>query len=235
MSGAEANDSLAGEYVLGLLDDEAAAAVLRAAATDERLASAIDFWQARLAPLADGLPPVPPTRQLWARIAADIAEKPSLPLPLPERPLAPRLQPGFWRPLAIGGLLLAACLAAFIAWSENTAPSAGSPFQAVALLAAPGSISASARLQVLASGEVVVVPLQKLVLPPGRQMDLWAWPRERPAPLYLGTIRPDGGAIPLRFPPRDGTPVMITSERLGEGPPAEPGPTLYAGLLTTWR
>jgi anti-sigma-K factor RskA len=66
-------------------------------------------------------------------------------------------------------------------------------------------------------------------------MDLWAWPREAPAPVLLGRVAQDGGTLPFRFPAREGTPVMITSELQGGAPPGAPGPTLYAGLLAAWR
>jgi anti-sigma-K factor RskA len=224
-------DMLAGEYVLGLLGAAEAAAVARDAETDRELARAIAFWQARFDPLADSLPPVPPTRQLWARIAADMA--PASAPPEVVSPRSPVRQA--WRGVAIGSLLLAASLAAFIGWQRLVAPAPGLAFKAEALLTAPGSFVASARVQVVASGEMVLVPLQKLVVADGRQMDLWAWPREEKAPVLLGTVRADGGARPFPYPPREGTPVMITDERAGSGTPSTPGPTLHAGLLTISR
>jgi anti-sigma-K factor RskA len=221
-------DMLAGEYVLGLLGAAAAAAVALEAETDSELASAIAFWQARLDPLADSLAPVPPTRQLWARIAADME---------PASAAVSRRKPArqAWRSTAIASLLLAACLAVVIGWQRLGAPAPGPAFKAEALLAAPGSFVASARVQVVSSGAMVLVPLQKLVVPEGRQMDLWAWPREEKAPVLLGRVRADGGATPFPYPPREGTPVMITDEKAGMGVPTTPGPTLYAGLLTISR
>jgi anti-sigma-K factor RskA len=224
-------DTLAGEYVLGLLGEAEAAAVARDAETDSELARAIAFWQGRLDPLADALPPVPPTRQLWARISADME-------PVSARQAAASARPPArpaWRGTAIASLLLAACLAAFIGWSRLVAPVPSPAFKAEALLAPPGSFVASVRVQVVASGEMVMVPLQKLVVAEGRQMDLWAWPREEKAPVLLGSVRADGGARPFPYPPREGTPVMITDEKSGSGLPAAPGPTLYAGLLTISR
>jgi anti-sigma-K factor RskA len=218
-------DIQAAEYVLGLLSETEAAAVSEQAASDPGLARAIAFWQARLDPLADTLAPVAPTPLLWARIAADMREQ-----------AVPGARPhAAWRSTAIASLLLAACLAAFIGWSQFIAPAPAPAFKAEALLAAPGSVVASVRVQVLRSGEIVVVPLQKLDLSEDRQMDLWAWPREEKAPVLLGTVRPDGGERPFPYPAREGTPVMITAEKPGSVTPASPGPTLYAGLLTVSR
>jgi anti-sigma-K factor RskA len=219
-------DILAAEYVLGLLSEAEAATVSLQAAKDPKLAQAIAFWQARLDPLADTLTPVAPTRHLWARIAADTQDQPAQVITYPV---------AAWRRTAIASLLLAACLAAFIGWSQVLAPAPAPAFKAEALLAAPGSVIASVRVQVLRSGEIIIVPLQKLSESAGEQMDLWAWPREEKAPVLLGVIRPDGGARPFPFPAREGTPVMITAEKQGSGVPNSPGPTLYAGLLTVSR
>ncbi len=222
---------LAGEFVLGLLDAQAAADVQRAAESDPALAAAIAYWQARLDPMLDALPDVPPTAQLWARIAADMHTPAAVPVAHMVKPAPPPAS--FWRPLAIGSLALAACLAGLLVWPIKFRQAAAPRLPAVALLAAPGSLVPSARLQVFASGEVVVVPLAKLPVAQGRQMDLWAWPREAPAPVLLGRLAQDGGTLPYRFPAREGTPVMITSEPQGDGTPSTPGPTLYAGLLTS--
>jgi anti-sigma-K factor RskA len=235
MSGANDDQySLAGEYVLGLLDAQAAADVLRAAETDPALAEAIAYWQAQLDPLADTLGEVPPTAQLWDRIRADLEAPARSPRAVP--PLRAITPPAlFWRPVAMGALLLAACLAGVLVWTESVRQSEVPRVPAIALLTAQGSLAPSARLEVLASGNVVVVPLTKLPDLPGEQMDLWAWPREAPAPVLLGRIARDGGALPFRFPAREGTPVMITREKRGVGTPKTPGPTMYAGLLTVWR
>jgi len=223
---------LAGEYVLGLLTEAQAAALLQKAATDPALAQAIVYWQARLDPLADTLAPVPPSNRLWARIAADTDGPASQ-----AETLARDAPAEAWRPIAIASLLLAACLAAFIGWSQFLAPRAAPApiFRAEGLLTAPGSVLASIRVQILRSGEIVVVPLHKLDVAPAQQMDLWAWPREAKAPVLLGTIGADGGVRPFPYPAREGTPVMITREAAGAGAPETPGPTLYAGLLVASR
>jgi anti-sigma-K factor RskA len=227
----EERDALAGEYVLGLLGEAEAAALEAEAAGDPELAQAIALWRARLDPLADQLPPVAPTRQLWARIEADTRDVAAAPIAAPGRASSGDA----WRKAAVASLLLAASLAAFIVWSRVFRPAPASAFTAEALLVAPGSVRASVRVQVLRSGEMTVVPLRKMTVAEGRQMDLWAWPREEKAPVLLGAIREDGGAERFAYPPREGTPVMITDEAQGSGVPAIPGQTLYAGLLVVPR
>jgi anti-sigma factor ChrR (cupin superfamily) len=65
-------DLLAAEYVLGTLDGPTRIAVRRHMATDASLRDAIAAWERRLAPLAEGVPPVEPPAGLWDRIAASL-------------------------------------------------------------------------------------------------------------------------------------------------------------------
>ncbi|MBH0239408.1 anti-sigma factor [Methylobrevis albus] len=61
-------DLLAGEYVLGTLQGDVRAAVRRAMSIDPALKAAVAAWEARLAPLADLVPPVAPSPAVWAGI-----------------------------------------------------------------------------------------------------------------------------------------------------------------------
>jgi anti-sigma-K factor RskA len=227
MSGAEETgdrlDMLAGEYVLGLLDDAAARDVERRARTEQPLAAAIAAWRSRLDPLTDLPAPVPPGDLLWRRIEADLPTRPAQHSALP-----PARGPGPWRALALASMALAAGLAAIIWLRQPVIPQPWT--QAVALLTAPGSVQAAVRAQVTSAGTITVVPLTKVTVQPGHQLGFWVWPKGAPAPTLLGMIAPDGGQ--LRFPATalDGTPVMVTSEP-STGVGAAPGPTLFIGLL----
>jgi anti-sigma-K factor RskA len=228
MSGAgeteDPRDTLAGEYVLGLLDEAAARDVERRATTDAPLAAAIAAWRNRLDPLADLAPPVPPSDVLWHRIAANL---PAAPLPAPAPP--PAAGNNGWRLVAIASLAVAACLAVFI-WRDLPAAPPAPWARGVALLSAPGSVQAAIRVQALSDGTMTIVPLEKLPLPDGRRLGFWAWPRSEKAPVLLGMLPPDGGQVRYPFPVQDATPVMVTSEP-GAGPVAAPGPTLFLGLM----
>jgi len=223
MSGAgeteDPRDTLASEYVLGLLDDTAARDLERQAATDAPLAAAIAAWRTRLDPLADLPAPSAPSDLLWRRIEA------SLPAPPPPT----RAAGNAWRVLAIASFAAAACLA-FLVWRDLPAAPPVPWARAVALLAAPGSVQAAVRVQALSDGTLTIVPLQKLPLPEGRRLGFWAWPRSEKAPVLLGMLPPDGGQVRFPFGVQDGTPVMVTSEP-ADGPAKTPGPTLFLGLL----
>jgi anti-sigma-K factor RskA len=225
MSGAENETEravLAGEYVLGLLDDSAARAVETRAASDPELAREIAAWRDKLDPLADLAPPVPPSDLLWRRIEADLPASAAA-------AAAPRAGPGAWRAVAVASLALAAGLAAFV-W-RGTALAPQPPWaKAIALLSAPGTVNATLRAQVTSAGTITVVPLSQVAGSAGHHLGFWAWPKGRPAPVLLGTLPPEGGQLAFPFAVEDGTPVMVTSEPDGAGG-AAPGPTLFIGLL----
>ncbi len=120
---------LAGEYVLGVLDEGEMRAVRRQARTDPALASAIAAWERRLSPLANAVPPQAPPPALWDRLARAIAEVPaSTEAPTPPRrpadvvPLVPRepRQPAEpprrtvwpWQLTSVASLAIAATVAA---------------------------------------------------------------------------------------------------------------------------
>ena len=218
---------LAGEYVLGLLDEAETEAVRRRAAEDALLAEAIRRWEVALAPLADGAGEAAPSALLWRRIERDLPG-PAVGAPL-ERvaaaPLVARRANRFW---PVAGLAAAAAVAAalWLGWPAKEE----APVPAVALLAAPGSPVAALRARVMPDGSVTVVPLMHLDVPAGHMLGFWAWPRGHAEPVLLGQLPPQGGRLRYPFAPVDATPVMVTSEPAG-GPGKAPGPTLYLGLL----
>jgi anti-sigma-K factor RskA len=214
-------DVLAGEYVLGLLDADAARSVEQRALGEPALAAAITMWQDRLDPLSDIVPQAAPSDLLWQRIANDVRQ----PAPPPQASRG-----AGWRAAAIAFMGIAAGLAAFILWSAASRQTVAPWPRAVALLSAPGSAIATLRAQVTGAGTITVVPLRHLDVAQGKQLGFWAWPSSEKAPVLLGMIAPDGGQLRFPYPPREGTPVMVTLEPAG-APQKAPGPTLYLGLL----
>jgi anti-sigma-K factor RskA len=72
----EDTDTLAGEYVLGVLNPGEAAATRLRADNDPALQLAIGAWQARLVPMVAMLPQPAPPPEIWARLAQDIGMPP---------------------------------------------------------------------------------------------------------------------------------------------------------------
>ena len=65
-------DALASEYVLGTLRGAARRRFERWQSEEWHIASRVRTWEARLIPLALGLPPIAPSQELWQRIEARI-------------------------------------------------------------------------------------------------------------------------------------------------------------------
>ncbi|HEY0419315.1 MAG TPA: anti-sigma factor [Acetobacteraceae bacterium] len=210
-------DALAGEYVLGTLDAQAAAAVQAAMATDPALRAAVEAWEARLGPLARLAPPEAPPPDLWHRIEARIA-------PAAPARLARRI--GFWRGWAIGASLAAAGFAALAVLPRGPGPAEGQ--------GGVPSLAGADRTGVvsLADGDSTsgVVVDQSA---DGTVMELWAVPPGAPGPVSLGVLRRGGGRLSIpatAVQPAAGTLIQITLEPRGGSPTGAPtGPVLFSG------
>src|SRR5690349_3791746 len=86
-------ERLAAEYALGTLRGRARAAFRRRLLEDAALAMEVARWEARLMPMADAVPPVPPPHRLWRDIVARLDPV------APRGSLAERLR--FWRALGL--------------------------------------------------------------------------------------------------------------------------------------
>jgi anti-sigma-K factor RskA len=111
------DDTLAAEYVLGVLPAVERASVERRMARETTFALLVSSWERRLVPWTDEIAPVQPPHEVWNRISA------ALPATRAEKP-------GLWQSLALWrwmtlatGALAAACLAALIVFvSQPTQP-----------------------------------------------------------------------------------------------------------------
>jgi anti-sigma-K factor RskA len=110
------DDTLAAEYVLGVLTLSERQAVDERRTRDAVFARLIADWEERLAPWAEEVAPVAPRPALWTRIAAE--------LPAPRQASHQRWQSlAFWRGWAIGASALAlASLAALFVVMREPAP-----------------------------------------------------------------------------------------------------------------
>ena len=231
------NDVLAGEYVLGLLDAEAARVVEARAGREPALAACIASWQDRLDPLADMPAPQTPGDALWPRIVASLNQAPSAHAAASGRRRRPDpvavlpARQGPWRAIALTSLAVAACLAAFIVWSGPGGDRVPVWPRATALLSVPGSAIASLRAQVTGSGTITVVPLRHLDVPADHRLGFWAWPATEKAPVLLGMLAAQGGQLRFPYAAKEGTPVMVTLEAAAGAVGSKPGQTLYLGLL----
>jgi anti-sigma-K factor RskA len=223
-------DALAAEYVLGTIDADAAAEVVRAMdAGDAALREAVAAWERRLAPLMDLAPEGEPPPGLWNRIAGALPQQrtPTQQRPSPQgRPPRPRR----WPAVALAGVgwLAAACLAAFTLLRPPPGP-------ALVTMMVPGKDAPAWFVEADSNGAIRLVSVNGRPPPePGRVSELWALPPGADAPTSLGVI-PSEGLVNLpagTIRPRENTLIEITSEPPGGSPTGRPtGPLRFVGKL----
>lgn len=240
MSGTEPEDIdlLAAEYVLGVLEEPERGAVVRRADSDDRLNSAIQSWELRLAPLAAIVPPVPPPASLWPRIEASCG--------LMTAPLRPGVAPsvaergrgfwnalGFWRGATAVGFGLAAAIAV-VAIVNRPAPQAPEIPIASAVLAPPSGSGAPAFVAEAAPDKRIVLrPLQRLAVASGKDFELWALPDGEKVPKPLGVITAKGQTVSLPASVHAPMEIMVSLEQKGGSPTGLPqGPVLWLGHIS---
>jgi anti-sigma-K factor RskA len=103
------DDTLAAEYVLGVLDNRARAAAARRIANERGFAALVEAWQLKLTPWADDIAPVQPPLDVWNRINA------ALPVQAPQRQsLWGSVMLWRWLTAGAGALALASLFALFV-------------------------------------------------------------------------------------------------------------------------
>ena len=213
---------LAGEFVLGVLDEPDAREVAEALATNIELHRAVTFWEEHLHPLSVLVSPAFPPAGTWEAIEARIA-KPAL------RPVAPRFWENVvpWRWSTAGFAVAAAGLALWILLMPAPEPSL------VAVLHPPQQDQPSWIATAGRSG-VVVRAVTAATPPNDRAFELWAIAPGATRPRSLGVI-PASGELRLgTVPPdlRDGATLAISIEPPGGSPTQQPtGPVVFVGSV----
>jgi anti-sigma-K factor RskA len=203
---------LAGEFVLGVLDEPDASELHRA----------VTFWEEQLHPLSVLVSPALPPAGTWEAIEARIT-KPAL------RPVAPRFWENVvpWRWSTAGFAAAAAALALWILLMPAPEPSL------VAVLHPPQQDQPSWIATAGPSG-VVVRAVTGATPPNDRAFELWAIAPGAARPRSLGVI-PASGELRLgTVPPdmRDGATLAISIEPPGGSPTQQPtGPVVFVGSV----
>jgi anti-sigma-K factor RskA len=221
----ENNDDLhilAGEYVLGVLEEPDASEVAHALDTNIELRRAVTFWEEQLHPLSEIASPALPPAGIWEAIEARITK------PAP-KPAAPR----FWETVALwrwSTAGFAAAAAALALWILVTPPP-GPSF--VAVLHPPQQDQASWIATAGRSG-LVVRAVAAATPPSDRAFELWAIAPGATRPRSLGVIPPSGEFRLGTLPPdlRDGATLAISIEPPGGSPTQQPtGPVVFVGSV----
>lgn len=223
------------EYVLGVLDADAHAAVEREIGESEAAAAEVALWRRRLLPLAAELAAIEPPARLWQRIRTELRL---------DAPAHEEQRSGLWdnvrlwQRLSLGaGAIAAACVVALVLVVRGPAVPPV-PFMASTLAQKNGNVGWTATMD-LKNATIVIVP----AAPPqglatGRAPELWLIAKgEKPIPVgIISTTAPValalGSALLSRIGP---TAVLAVSvEPSGGSPTGQPtGPVIATGTIAS--
>ncbi len=182
------------EYVLGVLDADARAAVEQEVRTDSAAAAAVALWQRHLMPLSEGISPVQPADYVWVRIREVLG----LDLPaVSRRPTPPApARGGWWNSLPlwrwVGAAATLAAAASFALWfvapqAPTTAAANPRPNYMVASIAQDNGVAGWTATMDLKQASMVIVPATPATLAADRSAELWLVPPGE-KPISLGVI-----------------------------------------------
>lgn len=229
MDPANGGNSIAAEYVLGVLGAEERRAVEQRLTQDPALAAEVAFWEERLGGLADAVAPVAPPPNAWARIAAAVDAVEGA----PRRSLWHSL--AFWRTFGIAAAAVAAASIAALVYI-GAVPSARPALMAT--LAGGGGQPNFVAAVTATGNSLVVVPASLLTNDP-RAIELWLiLPGPDQRPHSLGLV-PPGQPIRLTIPSDlvghigPNATLAVSLEPPGGSPTGQPtGPVIASGKLT---
>lgn len=196
---------------------------------------AVAYWEHRLEPLTGIAAPVPPSAELWDRIASAVGFAGADVRPPARRPT--KLVDWWsslpaWRFAATAAATCAALLAIALLWSTPRPGPNAAAYVAV-LLAPDGKRETGWVVEVARNGGVRLIPLVQTTVASGRALQFWTKADHQPAPDSLGLVTDN---TITTMPPSAVPPVTtdqlfeITLEPAGGSPIGRPtGPVLYAG------
>lgn len=223
----ELADRLAAEYVLGTLRGPARRRFQALMGAHPALHSAVQRWEAQLAPLSESVVPVLPPAQVWKGVETRLFG--TVPV---AKPLAWWNALGLWR--ALSALATAAAVALVFVVPQATPPQ---PPLVVVLATNPeaaGFTNASFVASLSADGRALVLkPLNAPTLTAAQALELWSVPAQG-GPRSLGLVSADQATtLLLRSGVQRGTAAFAVSiEPAGGSPTGAPtGPIVSLGRI----
>jgi anti-sigma-K factor RskA len=222
------------EYVLGVLDADARAAVAREVATSDEVAVAVALWQQRLTPLTERLAEVTPSDRVWTRIRQTLVWD----VPNTRQPVDFWNTARPWRWLSLGAALVAAaCLVMLLRLPGRETHEIAHISLMVSSIRQDNGVTDWTATVDLDRKQIVVVPAASVVLPGGRSTQLWLIPAGK-APISVGVFAANGTAVlPLntellaQLGPTAALAVSV--EPLGGSPTGQPtGPVIAKGAIS---
>ncbi len=236
--------AFAADYVMGLLDGPEETRAETRVAAEPDFAAAVESWRARLSELDASVETVPPSPELWKRIADTIKPEPVTPLPgaraaVRGATLWDNLQ--FWRLTGIAATAAALSLGIITIGALTTSKQLRREVAAlvqskpvyVAVLVNDATKETGAVVNAFANGRIELIPLKPIDVPAGRTLQVWTlWDRAI-GPKSLGitsqsrTLQLDLGDLPDTVSDQL---FEITLEPEGGSPIGRPtGPILFKG------
>lgn len=230
--------TLAGEYVLGILTTSQRAEVQERLAHDPALRKAIEGWNSRLLTLtALSEPPLPSPRveKPVERHHASLPGQRKDTARRQKRSTSWRDNVGFWRALAAIGL--AACVI-LTTQLLGQVPAPPAPAYLV-VLSAPDTKTAGWVIQASNMRGIQLVPVDKTEVPPGKVLQFWTRADDWQGPISLGLVGPgETLTVPTdRLPPLQPNQLFeLSLEKAGGSPLNKPsGPIQYRGRAVKAR
>ena len=226
------DNTLAGEYVLGLLEGGVKLDAERRLASDPAFAREVEGWRTRFAALDDSAEPLAVGDALWRKIEAGME------VAAPETAAAPVARTRFWdslaalRVVALGASFAALVLAVGLGFALRAATQ--QPTLVAVLL---DGDRAGAVVHAFADGRVVLVPIASINVPAGRALQVWTLPSRERGPVSVG-LMDHARTLQLSLkdlpPPRPDQLFEITLEPAAGSPTGRPtGPVLFKGNTAT--
>lgn len=219
-------DMIAGEYVLGTLDDAERRAFQRRLLTEPAAVAAVAAWQERLSPLLLTVPDAAPSATLWPKIEAGAA---------PANDNRVRR----WQ-IATAAAALVALITSGLALRPSPQPTpqpvvAQQPLlQSVAALSESGGAPALLVTYDQATKTMKVTPVN--VAPrPGHSLELWVI-AGKAAPKSIGLMREQGATAldRMALDLQQQMTIAVSVEPRGGSPTGLPtGPVVYSGRMIT--
>jgi anti-sigma-K factor RskA len=235
MSTEDTSDDLRyAEYVLGVLDAEARAAVAREITSSAAAAAAVAQWERQLAPLARDIPEVQPGRDVWQRILQALQW--DAPARASRRPsLWQSVQ--FWRWLGISAsVATVVCVTFLVIAPRQTHTVAATGMMVSSIKQANGVASWTATIDITRR-QLILVPATPAAVAQNRSTELWLIPQGK-MPIAMGVFNADAVTTLLLSQALvaqlgSTAALAVSVEPIGGSPTGQPtGPVIATGSIS---
>jgi len=224
------------EYVLGVLDADARAAVTQDIEGSPAAAAAVAEWERNLLPLAEEAVDVAPPPYVWARIR-DALKLNAPAREAPRKGLWNNLQLWHWIGIGASAVAIASVIFIVIPPRPSPAPVSVSAGYMVSNIQQDNGVTGWTATMDLQNARMVVVPASPTAFEQGRAPELWLIPAGQ-KPISVGMILPDkpttlalDAALLSRLGPT--ALLAVSVEPIGGSPTGQPtGAVIAKGAIS---